>query len=101
MCRKIFLLICFVLLLGLVAETIGATDPNIEYDAEIMETTAAPTIDGVVDAVWANAVEYPIDYSVVGPNEVNDTNDLYGTWKALWDYDNLYFLVEEIGRAHV
>ena len=94
MCRKIFLLICFVLVLGLVAETIGATDPNTEYDAEIMETTAAPTIDGVVDAVWANAVEYPIDYIVVGPNEVNDTNDLYGTWKALWDYDNLYFLVE-------
>ncbi len=96
MCRKLFLLISFVLVLGLAIETIGATDPNIEYDAEIREALSPPTIDGIVDPnEWTKAIEYPIDYIVVGdPNEVNDTNDLYGTWKALWDYDNLYFLVE-------
>ncbi len=61
-------------------------------DANIVETTTAPTIDGSVDGVWASTNSYSIANIIIGT--VTDDSDLSGTWRALWDSTNLYYLVE-------
>ncbi len=63
-----------------------ATEP------EIQSTDSAPTIDGNVDTLWAAANTYSIDNLVLG--SVNNPDDLSATWKALWDSNNLYLLVD-------
>ncbi len=63
-------------------------------DAEfiIRDTRVAPVIDGTVDAVWDGAIAYPYDnYVEAAPT---GASDLSGTWKALWDSDNIYYLVD-------
>ena len=48
---------------------------------------ATPVIDGEVDDIWADAAE---QYFV----PLEDPNDGSGTWKALYDAENLYVLVD-------
>lgn len=61
-------------------------------DAAIPETTSPPTIDGSVDSAWGNATPYSIENVVVGA--VHGSQDFSGTWRALWDSSNIYYLVE-------
>ena len=56
---------------------------------EITKTTTPPAIDGVVDAVWTNA-----DTIGIHNNFPENTPSVESTWRALWDDDALYILVE-------
>lgn len=60
--------------------------------AAIDKATTAPTIDGVIDAMWANVAANNIDK--VFQADVPTLGDL-GTsyWKALWDDKGIYILV--------
>jgi hypothetical protein len=49
-------------------------------------------IDGSVDSAWSAAAAYSINNVTIGT--VGGASDLSGTWKALWDSTNLYYLVE-------
>ncbi len=71
---------------------------QIPDEPEIPETGAAPTIDGTVDAVWANAEAYPLNNILLG--SVSNSADLSGEWRALWDTNNLYVLVDVNDDAH-
>ncbi len=69
-----------------------------EIAAEIAYTSTPPNIDGLGDdLVWDGVVEHGIDefFTVVGVPPV-DENDLLPTWRALWDEENLYVLVEVV-----
>ncbi len=63
-----------------------------QVDVTIPEIMTAPVIDGSVDSQWSDASFS--DIAIIPAGEVNDVNDLYGTWKALWDANNIYFLVD-------
>ena len=51
-----------------------------------------PVLDGTVDDVWSSTEEYPIALVKDGTDE-----GITSTWKALWDENNLYFLIEVKG----
>jgi VCBS repeat-containing protein len=70
--------------------------PATVYDAAIMEAETAPTIDGSVDAVWSDAATYSIANTLFGET---GGSDLSGTWRALWDASNLYYLFEVTDEA--
>ena len=61
-------------------------------------TATAPTIDGVIDAVWANATKLNVTAAV--PNPGNGTFEGYiglsynVTLRSLYDNNNIYFLAE-------
>ena len=61
-------------------------------DYQIVQTLTAPTIDGLVDSNWSSAIGRTIGNIVVG--SVADDNDLSGSFRTLWDANNLYVLVE-------
>ena len=57
---------------------------------EFMKTDAAPAIDGVAnDPVWENATAYSLDSVAKG-----EPSNSSATWKALWDEEYVYILVE-------
>ena len=71
----------------------GGPDPYTgDADAAIPQTASPPTIDGSVDSMWSDAIAYPLNNVVEGT--VDSESDLSGTWKALWDTSNLYYLVD-------
>ena len=83
--RKLFTLFLGILLVG----GVFAQRP----EGVIVKATTAPVIDGVVDEVWATANVYNIDKnfrtelpSVGNPGET--------TWKALWDDDGIYLVLQ-------
>lgn len=59
----------------------------------IKKAAVAPVIDGVIDAVWANANSYNIDKPfqketpTLGPSGTT-------TWKGLWNDDGIFILLE-------
>jgi hypothetical protein len=59
----------------------------------IAKAETAPEIDGVIDAVWANATAYPIDkpFQTETPTlgESGQT-----TWQGLWSIDGMYILLK-------
>lgn len=61
-------------------------------DARIAQTPTAPTIDGQPDELWNAAPAHAIAHILNG--EVKSDADLSGSWKALWDAQNLYVLVD-------
>jgi len=61
-------------------------------DANIPQTATAPVIDGSVDSAWSIAPAYSINNITLGT--VSSSADLSGTFKAMWDSTNLYYLVE-------
>jgi len=58
----------------------------------ISTASSAPSIDGSVDAVWAEAATDSITNVING--SVSSDSDLSGTWRALWNGNNLYYLIE-------
>jgi hypothetical protein len=64
----------------------------IAQDVTVKKVDTPITIDGAIDAVWENVAPNYVEYVVV--ESVDDEYDLYGEWKALWDDNNFYMLVE-------
>jgi hypothetical protein len=62
-------------------------------EAVVKKTDTAPTIDGVIDAIWGNA---PANNIVVPFKDEAATvgNEGETTWKALWNADGMYFLIQ-------
>lgn len=56
--------------------------------------TTAPAIDGIADAVWDRATWAPIDVFWLGTQPNPSAQDYSGRYKALWDEDYLYVLVD-------
>jgi fibronectin type 3 domain-containing protein len=69
----------------------SATPQAMAYDATVVQAASAPTIDGSVDGVWSSANSYTIANALSGST---GGSDLSGTWRALWNSSNLYYLVE-------
>jgi hypothetical protein len=93
MCRKLICSVSFIIVLGL-ASYVSAQD-EVEAYAEIPFTTGAPILDGVVDSTWVFSAEHLINtLSGEGGEEVDDANDCSGSWRALWDTEYLYVLVD-------
>ncbi len=65
---------------------------QIPTEPTIAATDAAITIDGNIESAWNSARVYTMDNILLG--SVSDDNDLSGVWRAIWDYNNLYLLVE-------
>jgi len=80
MLRKLFFLTSFIFLLGLIG-------PVEAQDMEIGLAGQPPVLDGEVDDVWADASE---QYFVPLEDPANGS----GTWKVLYDSENLYVLVD-------
>ena len=63
-----------------------------ETPADIIPAARAPAIDGKLDDVWKSAKPHPIANSMYEPPK--SPRDLSAEYKAMWDEDNLYLLVE-------
>ncbi len=62
------------------------------YDVDIPQTEAPPVIDGAIDTLWSDAPVKGFPYVVAG--SISGDSDLSGTWRVLWDVNNLYLLAE-------
>ena len=60
--------------------------------ASVHETAVPITIDGVVETAWNESTVN--DITLLSSGTVDDSGDLSGTWKTLWDNTYLYVLVE-------
>jgi tetratricopeptide (TPR) repeat protein len=60
--------------------------------ATIMPTATPPVIDGNEDDLWSAAPKYKIANVIYSP--LSSPNDLSADFKALWDENNLYLLVD-------
>jgi hypothetical protein len=60
--------------------------------AIILPATKAPVIDGSKDEVWNAAREYQLANSIETP--ATSAEDLSARYRALWDENNLYLLIE-------
>lgn len=71
--------------------SVTSSDRN-HYNAPRANT--APVIDGVADAVWDRASWAPIDVFWLGTQPNPSAQDYTGRYKAIWDEDYLYVLVD-------
>jgi len=62
-------------------------------DVVIPSSAVVPKLDGSIDEVWYFSTEQKIETSQVGAAPVSAA-DCSGTWRALWDSEALYVLVE-------
>jgi glucose/arabinose dehydrogenase len=62
--------------------------------AVVSKTSTAPLIDGAVDAAWAGANQYSMMNNLVVGTGTLFHQDLWVTWRALYDDTYLYYLVE-------
>ena len=60
--------------------------------ATIMPTATPPVIDGNEDAVWSAAPRYKLTNVIYSP--LSSPNDLSADFRAMWDENNLYLLVD-------
>lgn len=60
--------------------------------AKIIQTSEVPLIDGRMDDLWNKVV--PAVIANVNKGEVATTQDLSGSFRLMWDQDNLYVLAE-------
>lgn len=72
--------------------TYGTSKGYFQDDHRLVQTSIAPTIDGLADAIWNAANSQPIANIVVGT--VANDSDLSGSFRTLWDANNLYVLVQ-------
>jgi len=61
--------------------------------AAIKKASIAPVIDGLIDASWSEAISYKIDKNFIGETPTLG-NKGTTTWKALWDYNGIYILLQ-------
>ena len=80
MLRKLFYLVSVLMVVGLIGP-VAAQDVDMEIGF------ATPVIDGEVDDIWADA-------STQNFVPLDDPADGSGTWKVLYDADNLYVIVD-------
>ena len=87
-------MILFGLLISLAWTHLGHAQDEIV--ASIQKTDTPPVIDGLGDdVVWSKATAHGMDEFFANTGvEPDDEEDLSVTWKALWDDDNLYVLME-------
>ncbi|MBN2317089.1 MAG: hypothetical protein JXM79_24390 [Sedimentisphaerales bacterium] len=89
MCKKLVYILSIVMVLGLVGNV-----PAQEVEVIIRNPDMAmPVLDGVVDEVWSLATEQSITNMVDG-TAPSSPADCSGTWRALWNWDYLYILVD-------
>ena len=86
MFRKLIYLFSLVFVLSLVG-TVPA------QDVVIPSPGTMPKLDGIIDQVWFFSTEQTIGTSQVGAAPSSPA-DCSGTWRALWNWENLYVLVE-------
>ena len=86
MYRKLYFLVCFILLLSMVSYTSAQ-----EADAEFPSTVTPPNIDGVMENIWTFTEEHEVENEVAGSS---DNAGCSGSWWALWDAENLYIFVD-------
>ena len=67
--------------------------------ASVARVGAPVTVDGVAEAAWSSATAYPL--ANVNLGVVDDAADLEASFRALWDDDYLYVLVEVTDDALV
>ena len=73
------------------SQTATSTAITVNIVEPVYSTTAAPTIDGVVDALWSNYPASTLNNVLSGT--VSSSTYLSANWKATWDANNLYVLV--------
>ncbi|UCH70826.1 MAG: CBM9 family sugar-binding protein, partial [Candidatus Bathyarchaeota archaeon] len=90
MCRKLIYLTSFVSVLSLISSVPAqdTADVLIRYPY-----TSIPVLDGVVDEVWSFSTEQSIDVHI-SADPPRGAADCSGAWRALWDWEYLYVLVE-------
>jgi len=90
MCRKLMYLTSFALVLSLVSRVPAqdTADVLIHYPY-----ISIPVIDGFVDDVWSFSTEQSINVHI-NADPPSGATDCSGTWRALWDWEYLYLLVE-------
>jgi|GEM_PF-2268359 hypothetical protein len=54
----------------------------------ILKAGTQPVIDGQMDDIWYNAMEHILTLNGMAPPD--DASDLFGSWRMLWDEENLY-----------
>jgi len=69
----------------------GEASP-VEVTAEVGQAAAPPVIDGKIEDIWAKAKAYELENSLYDP--VSGPEDCSASFRALWDNDNLYILVQ-------
>jgi len=60
--------------------------------AIIAPAQIAPALDGKIEECWAKAPSYRLTHSFYDP--ASSDEDLSASYKALWDKDNLYILID-------
>jgi hypothetical protein len=89
MCKKLVCLVSFIIVLGS-AGYVFADEVDVEIPA-VGDTK--PILDGVMDNVWEIATEQYITITLEG-DEPTSEQDCSGSWRALWDFENLYVMVD-------
>jgi VCBS repeat-containing protein len=77
----------------------SATPQAVTYDANVVQTAAAPAIDGTLDAAWSAAPVYAMSKVLLG--SASSDSDLSGNWRAMWDSSNLYVYVSVLDDTDV
>ena len=81
-----------------VLDTPASQAINSATDLVAVKTATAPTLDGTIDAMWANSTK--LEFTSVVPEVTGDIyrgfvgNIYHGTLRSAYDADNIYFLVE-------
>jgi hypothetical protein len=60
--------------------------------ANIAKASKTPVIDGQAEDLWSNAQKYELRNVIYSP--LSGPDDCSASYKAMWDADNLYLLVE-------
>jgi len=91
MYRKLtYLLVCSVVITGSVSGAFAQP-----ADGQIRQAWHAPTIDGKIDQIWYGTFVYSLDvWLTASTATVQDHLDISATWRALWDSNRLYILVD-------
>lgn len=100
--KRLFSIICSVALTATLVPSITSGAAS----NDVLKAISAPVIDGKKEAVWDNAIEYNMSNYVVAVHDndgdhgaprldpVKEASDLSGKWKALWDEQNFYLLID-------
>jgi hypothetical protein len=91
MCRRLYFLISFVLVLGM-ASYVSTAGADVEIPGPPEGQT--PVIDGVRESMWEFATGQFIEKFMSGEDQVSSPADCSGTWWALADSEYLYVFID-------